>query len=153
MSDEWMGALAAQDQYRPLGNDPWTNTMRGTPVAPGQGFAPETASPVLYNTKAGPITEADIGGAIDIGMGVSGGGLSTKGIKAYHGSPHDFERFDLSKIGTGEGAQAYGHGLYFAESEGVAKAYREALAGKNTLADYNAQLKTLAKEMEQYSTG
>jgi hypothetical protein len=49
-------------------------------------------------------------------------------IKAYHGSPHDFDRFDLSKIGTGEGAQAYGHGLYFAENEGVAKQYRDTLA-------------------------
>lgn len=49
-------------------------------------------------------------------------------IRAYHGSPHDFDRFDLSKIGTGEGAQAYGHGLYFAENEGVAKSYRDALA-------------------------
>jgi hypothetical protein len=38
------------------------------------------------------------------------------GIKAYHSSPHDFDKFDLSKIGTGEGAQAYGHGLYFAEN-------------------------------------
>lgn len=52
----------------------------------------------------------------------------TKGIRAYHGSPHDFDRFDLSKIGTGEGAQAYGHGLYFAENEGVARGYRDALA-------------------------
>jgi hypothetical protein len=41
------------------------------------------------------------------------------GIKAYHSSPHDFERFDLSKIGTGEGAQVYGHGLYFAENPAV----------------------------------
>lgn len=49
------------------------------------------------------------------------------GIKAYHGSPHDFDQFSLSKIGTGEGAQAYGHGLYFAEKEGVAKSYRDAL--------------------------
>lgn len=49
-------------------------------------------------------------------------------IQAYHGSPHDFDRFDLSKIGTGEGAQAYGHGLYFAENEGVAKGYRSALS-------------------------
>jgi len=49
-------------------------------------------------------------------------------IKAYHGSPHDFERFDLSKIGTGEGAQAYGHGLYFAENENVAKGYRDTLS-------------------------
>jgi hypothetical protein len=56
---------------------------------------------------------------------------SGMGIKAYHGSPHDFDKFDLSKIGTGEGAQAYGHGLYFAENEGVAKAYREALSPKS----------------------
>jgi hypothetical protein len=34
----------------------------------------------------------------------------------------------MSKIGTGEGAQAYGHGLYFAENEGVAKNYRDVLA-------------------------
>jgi len=53
------------------------------------------------------------------------------GIKAFHGSPHSFERFDPSKIGTGEGAQAYGHGLYFAENEGVARGYRDQLAGFN----------------------
>jgi hypothetical protein len=41
------------------------------------------------------------------------------GIKAYHSSPHDFERFDLSKIGTGEGAQVYGHGIYAAENPAV----------------------------------
>jgi hypothetical protein len=50
-------------------------------------------------------------------------------ITAYHGSPHTFDRFDISKIGTGEGAQAYGHGLYFAENEAVARGYREALSG------------------------
>ena len=48
-------------------------------------------------------------------------------IEAYHGSPHDFERFDTSKIGSGEGAQAYGHGLYFAESADVARSYQEKL--------------------------
>lgn len=46
----------------------------------------------------------------------------------YHGSPHKFEKFDPSKIGTGEGAQAYGHGLYFAESPEVATAYRKNLS-------------------------
>jgi hypothetical protein len=50
-----------------------------------------------------------------------------EGLTAYHGSPHDFEQFDTSKIGTGEGAQAYGHGLYFAESEPVAQEYRDKL--------------------------
>lgn len=54
----------------------------------------------------------------------------------YHGSPHKFDRFDASKIGTGEGAQAYGHGLYFAEAPGVAEDYRRTLAGnKLTFAD------------------
>ena len=53
-----------------------------------------------------------------------GGEVDEPGITAYHGSPHDFERFDMSKIGTGEGAQAYGHGLYFAENPSVAKSYR-----------------------------
>jgi hypothetical protein len=52
-------------------------------------------------------------------------------IRAYHGSPHDFDRFRMSAIGTGEGAQAYGPGLYFAEAEGVARQYRDALSGRN----------------------
>lgn len=51
------------------------------------------------------------------------------GIKAYHGSPHDFDKFSLSKIGTGEGAQAYGHGLYFAENKGTAEFYKKNLSG------------------------
>jgi hypothetical protein len=73
----------------------------------------KTASPLVN------ITEGDIGRATEAAMGVSGGGLSTKGIKAYHSSPHDFDKFDLAKIGTGEGAQVYGHGLYFAENPAV----------------------------------
>ena len=119
--DEWiMGALAAQDQYRPLGNDPWTNTMRGTAPAPGQGFA-VSADPVLYPT-ASPlvnITEGDIKRATEVGLAASGGGIKGQQIKAYHSSPHDFDKFDLSRIGTGEGAQVYGHGLYFAENPAV----------------------------------
>jgi hypothetical protein len=47
----------------------------------------------------------------------------------YHGSPHKFEKFDSSKIGTGEGAQAYGHGIYVAESPEVASAYKNAGIG------------------------
>lgn len=91
-----------------------------------------------------------------------------QGIRAYHGSPHDYPaerlvrygdgrteylvgtptalpdvpqgatlikdfpngRMRLDKIGTGEGAQAFGHGLYTAEGEGVARSYRDALATK-----------------------
>ena len=51
------------------------------------------------------------------------------GITAYHGSPYDFDRFDISKIGTGEGNQSYGHGLYFAGNERTAENYRDVLGG------------------------
>jgi len=64
----------------------------------------------------------------DTAMAVAGATSPVKGIRAFHGSPHKFDRFDMSKLGTGEGAQAYGHGLYFAGKEGVARSYR--LAGQ-----------------------
>jgi hypothetical protein len=51
------------------------------------------------------------------------------GAIVWHGSPHRFTKFDSSKIGTGEGAQAYGHGIYTAESKKVGDEYRKALSG------------------------
>lgn len=45
----------------------------------------------------------------------------------YHGGPHIFDRFSLEKVGSGEGAQAYGWGLYFAGKKEVAEYYRKAL--------------------------
>lgn len=47
---------------------------------------------------------------------------------AYHGTPHSFERFDLGAIGTGEGNQAHGWGLYFAADKKIAdERYRKRL--------------------------
>lgn len=51
-------------------------------------------------------------------------------IRAFHGSPHDFDSFDASKIGTGQRAQSYGHGLYFAGDEDTARHYRDTLSGQ-----------------------
>lgn len=48
---------------------------------------------------------------------------------AYHGTPHRFDEFSLDAIGTGEGAQAHGWGLYFAGSRDVSEGYRERLLG------------------------
>lgn len=60
-----------------------------------------------------------------------------KRIKAYHGSPHDFDKFSTEHIGTGEGAQAYGHGLYFAEREGTAEAYKTSGKTKGSMYEVN----------------
>jgi len=54
--------------------------------------------------------------AVDTGM--------RRGLPAFHGTPHDVDRFRTEKIGTGEGAQVYGWGLYFAENEAVGKSYQ-----------------------------
>jgi hypothetical protein len=59
-------------------------------------------------------------------------------LDVYHGSPHRFEEFDASKIGTGEGQQAYGHGIYVAEQKDVADMYRRALT-PHQVSDNDAQ--------------
>ena len=47
---------------------------------------------------------------------------------AWHGSPHDFDTFDLGAIGTGEGNQAHGWGLYFAKKKSVSRNYQKVLS-------------------------
>jgi hypothetical protein len=123
-----MSWLARQDGYDPNAFDVpgeqstgvgWANRMGEiltTRPTYDETVQYKTASPLVN------ITEGDIGRATEAAMAVSGGGMKVetpKGIRAYHSSPHDFDKFDLSKIGTGEGAQVYGHGLYFAENPKV----------------------------------
>ena len=88
-----------------------------------------------HPTQAGLLDAiGQMGTAVALGTG-SGGDAPAPGFTAYHGSPHAFDQFDLSKIGTGEGAQAYGHGMYLADSEGVARSYRDQLAPTQNLND------------------
>ena len=100
-----------------------------------------------------------VGGATPFGVPVGAGEAAlgsgaVRGIKAYHGSPHDFDAFSMDKIGTGEGAQAYGHGRYMAENEATAKSYKA--AGPASDAQYdaiNTRMSQLAKEMDANSHG
>lgn len=95
-------------------------------MAPGEAY--QSTQPITTDQMIAPA--ADLAGFVTLGAGAAPAEADAlrMGIKAYHGSPHDFDAFDMSKIGTGEGAQAYGHGLYFAENEKVAKGYRDALS-------------------------
>jgi hypothetical protein len=53
-------------------------------------------------------------------------------ITTYHGSPSLFHEFDPTKVGTGEGAQAYGVGAgYTAEARPVAEEYARILANRD----------------------
>jgi hypothetical protein len=95
-----------------------------------------------YAARGGRYDPEDVA---NMAMNVAGGGMAigrapanSLAMNVYHGTPHRFaatERnplgeFRASQIGTGEGAQAYGHGLYFAENPEVAKGYKKTLAYK-----------------------
>jgi hypothetical protein len=94
-----------------------------------QGFVdPDTGKLTDAGWKQQAQTVAGGLGPADVGM--AGGGLLGL-IKNYHGSPHLFPptpknplgEFDLSKIGTGEGNQAFGRGMYTADLEATSRGY------------------------------
>jgi len=57
-------------------------------------------------------------------------------IEALHATPHRFRKFDTSKMGTGEGAQAFGWGLYFSGDKGSNREYYRYFADE----DYQMRL-------------
>jgi hypothetical protein len=66
----------------------------------------------------------------------------TFSISALHASPHSFRKFDTAFMGKGEGAQAYGWGLYFAENPEVNRAYMDR---------FSQNKETLIRKIEAYS--
>jgi len=100
--------------------------LEDTPGVRSRDAAFDPARRFDKNYLAGGAGLGILGGSMFASEDADAGILSR--IKAFHGSPHDFDRFSSDNIGTGEGAQAYGHGLYFAEREGTAKSYRDALS-------------------------
>lgn len=71
----------------------------------------------------------------------------------YHGTPHSFDRFSTKEIGTGEGVQAFGWGLYFTDREDIARHYANAIQDSNKISKINSRLKEISKELEKYRTG
>ena len=123
---------------------PWASGAQSAPPADSGYWLPKVFGGIWNSLKSGATLPGDVATGkahttdanfasrvVDMTGFVTGGsGLGTapegalragaarvaeeKGIVAYHGSPHDFDRFSTEHIGAGEGAQAYGHGLYFA---------------------------------------
>ena len=97
----------------------------------------ETGKQMYQQATSGPV---GLGTVIGQNLDLPGPGGQRRPTMAeldvYHGTPHTFEpeegaplgRFRSSKIGTGEGAQAYGYGLYFSEAPSVAKSYQNTVS-------------------------
>ena len=122
---------------RPLSLPDWLASIQQRMAMLGQEFAPAaikqslTQWPDPYQTKWNGGQNMDpMQVAMDWGMNPIG----LLGRIVHHGTPHQWApepgfpagRPRLDKIGTGEGAQAYGYGNYFADSPMVAKSYAEA---------------------------
>lgn len=127
-----------------------SETTRLSPI----DYRPRAPEPSALD-KLPPTVQEGIGGlgllANFLAPGVRLPAVAPKpqGIRAYHGSPHDFDRFDMGKIGTGEGAQAYGHGLYFAEAENVARSYRDKLSDNVDKVAARANFDRILKEIDE----
>jgi len=88
------------------------------------------------NTFKSMMTEGDNKALAELAMQVPFNALT-----AFHGTPHKIlGKFDMNKVGTGEGAQAYGHGMYFAENPAVAKEYQKMLRGPESTAQHYLEL-------------
>ena len=74
------------------------------------------------------------------------GAGSVREHRVYHGSGADFDAFDHSHMGEGEGAQAYGWGTYVTEVEGIGRTY----AIQNTT-KHNDALRALQHDVDAIS--
>lgn len=71
-------------------------------------------------------------------------------IIAFHGSGADFDEFKVEKIGTGEGNQAFGYGLYFTESKDIAKFYKSSVGAGNEVTYKGKTVRDLDKDNVSY---
>lgn len=149
--NEMMGDVSYEPNINlPYGTQDLSRMLPLQPTTPNERFArglgemiPLNPTPALKALgKVGEFAVRGGGEMLNAAMMGENQGLlgkivpQPKFLDVYHGSPHRFpptERnllgeFDANKIGTGEGAQAYGHGLYLAEAPMVAKGYQLALA-------------------------
>jgi hypothetical protein len=107
-----------------------------TTSRPTQSGNSQAVGQMTSNTAFDTISIKDILNGVKDGKGVlyvdnNGNGnyyTQTYNQSAWHGSPHDFDTFDLGAIGTGEGNQAHGWGLYFAKKKSVSRNYQKELS-------------------------
>ena len=83
-------------------------------------------------------------------------GAAPINIRAYQGSPHLYAptagnplgALDPNKIGTGEGAQAYGYGHYLAQNKGVGEGFRTSVSGQ-----HGKQMTIAGRPVDEYYIG
>lgn len=96
-------------------------------------FKGETPTIPQQVEAAGPEVHARTLQAVDAELAQGITPKAAQELIAYHGTPHTFDKFSLEHVGSGEGNQVYGHGLYFTETKDIAERYRKSLSPAETL--------------------
>ena len=119
------------------------STIKGAKAA-GRGALAAGRAGARFADRAVPKIMERGGPGAEMLQGMSRGTVSP--LDVYHGTPYKFDRFDASKIGTGEGNQAYGHGLYFAENPAVSESYQKMISIGKQLDPLSKQAQKFVKE-------
>jgi hypothetical protein len=129
-------AQYARSQYKEAqavdreANSPIANSENAEAVSPGSNKAPVQPQ---SNTEPKVTIKPDLSTRRKLAAEAARRDMGLKFAEkreAYHGTPYrGIDRFSTEKIGTGEGAQAYGWGLYFAGHKSIAEFYRKQLQG------------------------
>jgi hypothetical protein len=118
-------APAAPTTEQILSNIPRVSAARRETAGMEQlGAAMNPRGPVELAQGAGRLAGNAVNEAMVYGRGpLAGITPQPMRMDVYHGSPHRFDKFDSSKIGSGEGSQQYGYGLYLAQAKDEANQY------------------------------
>lgn len=132
------------------------NDLALTAMAPGyaaQGRLDPSDLPAVANRMAMTLAAGGIGASTLAEPELDANVLGS--FRGFHGTPHTFEpvehnpfgEFSDQKIGSGEGAQAFGYGHYVAGNPKTAEMYQHSLAG-DLPAKFNGQVWTPTSKVE-----
>ena len=137
--------LSAKDVYDAIQKDDW----RGAAISGGLGLASAALPFVGYGAikawQGSPHTfaaERKVRGPDGSEQYIVGAPDTLTDVPEGYEVLRDYPlgRMRMDKMGTGEGAQAYGHGMYTAESRGLGENYRKNLSYKQTVRDFREAL-------------
>ena len=104
-------------------SEEWKGRNRRTTFTPqSPGGSPGNPSP-----RRGAFSVLGEGGSREVNITDTRRGVNALYQTAYHGTPHRFDEFTLDHMREGEGGQAHGWGLYFAQSREISEDYRQRL--------------------------
>lgn len=136
------------DVWKHLGDDQYQRVYsKGNLVDAGVSMSMGRANTAFSTSRAQP---ADTSNITEMPDGAQLVGPTTFSITAYHGTAHKVDEFRLDKIGTGEGAQTYGWGLYFAGNAKTADVYRRSVSGKHKTGSGNLYTVELLPDEEDF---